>query len=355
MARRRGVLRWVVTLAVIALAGGAGWWAGRITLMPEETEEESGVTTVIATVSEATVGRVFNLNVTVRQPLTLFASNVLAGVVTDVSNEGEMRQGSQVYAVNDVPVRVVEGSFPFFRELSEGAKGEDVRQVQAMLSDLGFWTARDGDWGPRTTAAVERWQKATGREETGVIGFGELVAVPALPGTISLGESIVIGHTVNGGEDGVLATVGDPTFVLNVTHEQANNIPTGASIEVTFEDLVWDAVLTGEEVPQEGEEQYGGGLSLALEAAGGGLVCGTECHRLPAAESTSLASRIQVVPHVTGPAVPAAALRTDATGDTFVEAPDGTRVPVTVLGSGDGLAVVEGVDLGDEVLVIEGG
>ena len=59
-----------------------------------------------------------------------------------------------------------------------------------------------------------------------------------------------------------------------------------------------------------------------------------------------------MVPDVTGPAVPVAAVRTDDGGAAYVALPDGGRAPVRVLASGDGLAVVEGLAVGDEFVVL---
>ena len=63
----------------------------------------------------------------------------------------------------------VDGSRPDYAELFEsgrvlkvGQTGEDVRQLQALLRDLGLYTASvDGIFGEKTKAAVLAFQQST--------------------------------------------------------------------------------------------------------------------------------------------------------------------------------------------------
>lgn len=343
----RRIGRWIVGVLVIALAVGVGWWAAKATLTDTVPTQEAPTERVLATVTDASVGRTYNFNVTVKQPLTLVAANSLAGVVTYVSPGGVVSAGDILYSVANIPVRVVAGSVPFYRPLSQNARGEDVAQFQAMLAALGYDLTADGVWGAGTTRIVKQWQKDTGRPQTGVIGLGELVAVQQLPTTVTIGKDIKLGHILAGGEDAVLARFGDPEFVLSLSNEQSQLVPMDATVEVTFEDLQWQAVIA--ETRTATSEWGPSGIEYVLTAADGGLVCGSECARLPADEQIQLRSRVQVVPQVSGPGVPAAAVRTDATGATYVLMADGTRRPVTVLASGEGIAVLDGVTAGEQV------
>lgn len=58
-----------------------------------------------------------------------------------------------------------------------------------------------------------------------------------------------------------------------------------------------------------------------------------------------------VVPETTGPVVPVAAIVTDAGGAQSVRLPDGSEMPILVLASTGGLAVVSGIDAGDVVVL----
>ncbi|WP_066636908.1 peptidoglycan-binding domain-containing protein [Serinicoccus hydrothermalis] len=185
------------------------------------------------------VGRSLPLSTTVRQPVGVVAVNGLSGVVTSTS-PGRVESGGVVYVVGRTPVRVVQAQEPFWRELSRGVRGEDVAALQELLAAGGYLDAEaDGDFGQATEDAVEAWQEEQGLPESGVVGLGELVAVPDLPVTVTVGEAISVGAQVSGGEDAVLAPTGERDFVLVVTAEQARLIPAEATVEMSFEDQQW--------------------------------------------------------------------------------------------------------------------
>jgi peptidoglycan hydrolase-like protein with peptidoglycan-binding domain len=54
--------------------------------------------------------------------------------------------------------------------LREGSHGESVTALQQRLVDLGYDLRVDGDFGPRTEAAVKAYQSATGLDDDGVVG-----------------------------------------------------------------------------------------------------------------------------------------------------------------------------------------
>lgn len=53
--------------------------------------------------------------------------------------------------------------------LQLGAKGGAVRTLQQLLNKAGVKCATDGDFGPKTQAAVKEFQKKVGLEETGIV------------------------------------------------------------------------------------------------------------------------------------------------------------------------------------------
>ncbi|MBE3599264.1 MAG: LysM peptidoglycan-binding domain-containing protein [Limnochordaceae bacterium] len=67
------------------------------------------------------------------------------------------------------------------RVLQEGMWGDDVRQVQETLRELGFRTVNpNGYYGPETTQAVKALQRAMGLPADGVIGSATARVVDAL-------------------------------------------------------------------------------------------------------------------------------------------------------------------------------
>lgn len=341
--------RALIGSTALLLVGGIGWWAGRATLGKSQQNSTQAPSQVTVTVTEATVGRALNLNATATQPMQTMASNMLPGVVTHITPSGTLNSGDAAYSVNNIAVRVVEGTFPFYRELSEGATGDDVAQLQGMLAKHGARLRVDGVFGASTTAAVKAWQKKNKEEETGILPLGTLVAIPRLPAVVSLGKDITVGALLDGKEESIRAHVGTPEFFMNVSETQRALIPAGAIITITFEDLTWTAIVT-----EQKTDENSGHIRLGLGTSDGSRVCGHDCSRLPAAEETLLKARVQLVPEASGPAVPVAAVRTDATGAAYVLRPDGSHTPVTVRGSGDGIAVVDGLSLGETVVVLDG-
>lgn len=342
---RRGRRR-LALLALIAVTVAVAWWAGRVTLTPAESAQDRPREPVTAEVVEATIGQSITIGVTLSQPVEPIATNQLAGVVTAVNQSDLYQVGTIAYAVAGVPVRVVTGSIPFYRPLSRGLQGDDVRQLQQALRDLGYLTAEpDGRFSTTTESAVRVWQRALGVQASGAVSLGELVAVPALPASLRLGEDVRLGALLAGGEDAVLGRTGAQDFTMVLSEEQARLIVADTSIRVSYQTTVWDAVIVGSSVDEMGS------TVMILEAVTGGPVCGSDCATLPGDEIVNLRGEAIVVPEVTGPAVPVSAVRTSTDGWSYVMLADESQREVTVLGSGQGIAVVDGLDVGEQVLV----
>lgn len=345
--------RWLIFAVIALVFTGLGVWAGRATLSPVEAPQDLAAGEVLAEVTEQTVGRALNLNVSVAQPKRALAANTLGGVVTEVRPAGEAHVGDVLYRVADTPVRAVVGQTPFYRSLAPGAKGADVRQLQDALVALGLLRASDGTYGAPTERAVRQWQATLGMERTGTVALGELVAVPQLPAALLLAEdAISLGAVLAGGEKIVHGAVGQPTFTLRLSQQQARLVPESSTISMTYQGHEWQAVISGSEQNENGE------TLLHLSAPGGGPVCGEACAVVATGQEVFILSRVAVVPPASGPAVPVAAITTRADGSASVLVVDaaGARSerPVTVLGSQDGVAVVEGVTVGERVQVLAG-
>ncbi|MDO5676326.1 MAG: peptidoglycan-binding domain-containing protein [Propionibacteriaceae bacterium] len=334
----------VLALVALAVAVFAGWWAASATLTSSDPGAESPLAQAVwAEAVEGSVGRSLAFATTLRQPSNPVAANGLSGVVTSV-HVGEVASGDAVYVVGDTPVRVVEAQEPFWRELGRGARGDDVAALQGLLTGLGYFEGEVGSpFGPETERAVKAWQKAEGRVQSGVVQLGELVGLPRLPVTIALGEDIVVGARLAGGETAVLAPTGEREFVLVLSEDQGRLVPTEATVEISYEDSRWVAVIAGSRVMH-------GSMEFDLVGADGGEVCGSECDKLPVDPQVTLRSQVVVVPRIMGVAVPAAAILTDSAGATEVVTEAGP-LPVTVLGSGQGLVIVEGLEAGTRVQI----
>jgi hypothetical protein len=332
---------------VVVLAASGGWAAARATLASSPSPTSPTETGLWATAKQASIGRSLPLSTTLRQPEVPVAANALVGVVTSTS-AGKVKQGDVIYVVGDTPVRVVAGDRPFWRDLARGVKGSDVAALQRALVDLGFFhAAPTGTFGADTEAAVRRWQKTLRQPQSGAVVFGELVAVKRLPIVVGLGDAIRVGKPVSGGEESVLAPTGERVFVMVVTPDQARLIPAEATVDVKYQDHTWPATIAEVRLDENGSTQY------VLTGPDGKEVCTNQCATLPTDAQVTLSSSVVIVPKVTGIGVPAGAVRTSPEGATYVVTETG-RVDVSVRGSSQGVAVIDGLDEGVRVQVFAG-
>lgn len=342
---RAAVSRWVPAVVVGVACGGLGWWAGHVATTPQTPADNTPSRVVLAEARQASVGRSLPYGVTVSQQSKPVARNALQGVVVSTS-PGMLDTGGVVYVVAGIPVRVVQGSSPFYRNLTTGVVGNDVLQLEQALVKLRLLNVADTTFDARTTDAVKRWQSRLKVPTTGTVPLGEVVAVPNLPATIALGSPIIPGAVLGGGEESVLAPSGARVFALELNQDQARQVPSDAVVEVKFNQLTWKARITSSAVDPQSQL-----TRLVLKALDGGQVCGSQCGELPTDPTVQLASQVFVVPVVHGLAVPAAALESAADGATFVLDPAGQHIPVVVTGAGSGLVVVSGLTAGQKVRV----
>ena len=343
----RASLRVVAVLCGLALAGGLGWFAARETLSSSQTQVEAPPQHVVATVSQQTVGKALNYSVTATLPTIPVFYNSLSGTVTFVAPSGEFTEGQTLYAVDNVPVRAITSSTVFYRDLSAGTKGKDVAALQNALHSLGYLNAKaDGQWGSATTTAVKAWQHSLGMPQSGVIAFGELVAVPQLPAALTLSDALALAAPVSPGTAAVSAAAGERVFYMALSQDQARMIPADTQIEILGKSATWPAVIS------ELEENEDGTMHFILTHPNGGAPCQDDCGELDGAPTINLRAIQHVIPQVSGPGVPTIAVRTDDSGNAYVTREDGSHTPVTVKGSGGGFTIVDGLNVGDTVVAL---
>lgn len=340
---------WVVGILVAALVGAAaGWGAGYVLRPPAPLAVREPV---LVEVVDGEVAASVSLNAAARWPARSAGLNRASGVVTSLAIEGaaEVDQGSVLYRVGLRPVVAAEGAVPAFRPLSSGDRGDDVAQVQRMLSELGFYRgAVNGQVNTATQNAIRAWQRKAGFPVTGSIAAGDVVFLPELPARVALdAKTVAVGKEVAGGEEVVSVLEAAPTFTLPIAATQRSLIPEGTQVQITGpQGQQWTAVA-GVAVAGESADA----AIVPLASADGGLVCGTECDAVPVGEETLLSAKVITVPTQAGLVVPSAALVTGANGEVGVVDEDGTVVPVRVVASARGMSVIEGVERGFRVRV----
>lgn len=104
-------------------------------------------------------------------------SGRLAGTVTGLPAAGTaIERGKPLYHVDNLPVVLLYGPLPAYRALAPDTEGADVRQFEENLRALGYtgFTV-DDEYTTGTAAAVKKWQKALGLEQTGTVELGRVV------------------------------------------------------------------------------------------------------------------------------------------------------------------------------------
>lgn len=303
----------------------------------------------LATVEQRDLKRRATLDGTVSHgasaPLALPGS----GTLTRLPSVGDVVASGQVLAeVNGAPVLLLAGERPVWRDLGPGTgDGEDVRQLEQALSDLGFAASGltvDAKWTSATTASVKAMQKALGMEQDGKLALGEVVFAPAAVRIATVG-----GHLGDdAGAAGIEVTGEVQVVQAKAKVKQADLVAPGT--EVTVE------LPSGRDVPGV---VYAVGAPTTDSGNATTLPVTVLADGLDALDGLSVDVLIDTVDVAGATAVPAEALLALAEGGYALEVPDaasasGTRLVGVEIGvfDEDGWVQVTGdVQPGDQVVV----
>lgn len=341
--------RIVLVVLGMFVAGSVAWALFNVLQPPADPLDATEFTLVEVVPGE--VGESIQLNTVAAWTPTLVGSNRATGVVTEVITKpgAEVSQGSLLYTVGLRPVVVAQGSVPAFRDVGYGTTGEDVRQTQQMLADLGFYKDKiDGEAWYQTVSAIREWQKSLGVEQTGVVATGDVIFVPKLPARVSLDDEIVFRDASLVGGEAVLSGLADsPTFSIPVTDTQAAMIPSGTRIEITSpKGDIWTGFAS-----KQTKDVAAGTVTVKLLGPDNAVICGSKCSQVPITGQMTLISKIVTVETVTGLVVPSSALSSEADGQLAVVDENDVRIPVKVVAAARGMSVIEGVEAGTKVRV----
>lgn len=226
---------WTVGAAVLVgatlVVGGIA--AGRATSNDTEAGDD-GATPVTAVVERTTLAAQLRLNgqLAYGTPQPLPASS---GMITRLPSAGQIvERGQPVYEVEGKPVVLFSGERPFWRELStESSAGEDVRQLQTNLRDLGFEPGRDDgrfDW--RTDQAVRAWQRSAGLPQDGVFSPASVVVAD----TARIRIAQVTARAGDGATSPGTFTATDLRASAALTPAQARRVQVGTAASIELPD-----------------------------------------------------------------------------------------------------------------------
>ncbi len=361
MSRRvtaRAVLRVTAGAVAILAVGALAFLGGRQSISAASgTEESQTASELVWTVKEESIGRSLTF------VGTLAASSVpgplanVEGIVTGmpIGSGAVVKTNDVLLTVALRPVVAGQGSTPAFRDLQEGDRGSDVRQLRQFMCDVGHGACGAGEeFTAALTRAVTAWQKRLGVEADGVVRAGDIMWFTRLPVSVVPASATTAGGALAATDRPFMVAAGTPRLTVPVTAEQAALVPAGSIAHIG----ALNAVVTGAQpAPAETAEADSGdsgALALVLTAKDGkaDLCAANACAALLAGKPTvNVEVSIDVVPKRTGLGVPVRAIQTAADDTTYVLKVDGTQASVTVLGSAGGMAVVDGLTAGMRIRV----
>lgn len=339
----RGIRGHVVWLLVVILAAGLTWAAAWSVLrVPEAESTVPDRPTVI--VEEGEVGRATNLVADVRFSPGRSAPAGSSGTITsiEVATGASIEAGAVLATIDMRPVVVMEGEVPAYRTLRVEDQGPDVTQLRAHF---GLAEGERFDW--EVEREVRALQSQLGVSVDGVVELGDVLFLPQLPARGAPSEGIRVGAAVNAGAELYTTVESEPSFVFSVDQVRAV-VPGQAAVVQLPDGTELEGVIGSPTQDPNGLQMY------SVVDAKGGSVCDLACGELFATDQEAqVPVTVEISEAAQGPVVPVSAIGTGADGTAVVETVEGAMLPVTIVVQGDGVAVVEGVEVGTEIRLFE--
>jgi len=165
------------------------------------------------------------------------------GVLTAAPRPGAtIGRGGVLYRVADVPVRLLLGAVPAYRDFGYGmSAGPDVRQLEQNLVAMGFDPYRritvDRHFSAATAAAIRRWEASWGRrswQRTGRLAHGQVVF---LAGPLRVTEAQVrVGAAVGPGTTVLTGTSTTRAVIAQLDTAERGSVRAGDRVEVSLPD-----------------------------------------------------------------------------------------------------------------------
>ena len=168
--RRRLALLTGASAVALLLAVGGGWVLAVAFESPAQREASARAPERVPVTAEVVSGEL-SRTVSVSAEVGRRAAEQVAlvpgegrSVVTGrpLSIGSVAAAGAVVLEVSGHPVFLLPGAFPFYRALSAGDRGPDVRQLQQGIADSGIRVAADGVFGAATERAVRQLYERAG-------------------------------------------------------------------------------------------------------------------------------------------------------------------------------------------------
>lgn len=232
MRRRRIAAGVALTALVAAAAVGVVW---KIRESQAATADAAADTPQLKFTAVVTrdIARATSLDGTVGHGTPIPLAIAGSGTLTELPAVGStIASGQRLAEVDGRPVVLLTGTRPVWRELAAGVDdGEDVRQLEQALSDLGFGSSSldvDDEWTSATTSAVKLFQKWMGMEVDGRLALGEVVFAPSDVRIDSVG-----GHLGDEASAAAIEVTGDQQLVLaKASPADSDLVAAGTRVEI---------------------------------------------------------------------------------------------------------------------------
>jgi peptidoglycan hydrolase-like protein with peptidoglycan-binding domain len=236
----RRTRRLLAGVLALALLGTAGWWAaGHPGLDTSTTPAAPAAPTATAQVQRQDLSGQTKVDGTLGYAGDASVQSPLSGRITWLPKVGQViRRGGTLLSVNNQPVQLFYGAKPSWRDLSVGVDdGPDVRQLEQNLAALGYdpdhHMTIDNHYTWATKAAVKRWQKARGLDQTG--SFTTAMPAVFLPRAVRVKQlSGTLGSQAAPGQAVYTATSDRHQVTVDLDVSQQGYVKQGDRVEVVL-------------------------------------------------------------------------------------------------------------------------
>lgn len=254
----------LIVLFILIFTGVSLYYFGSQNTTSQDSEKTLELTTV--KISKGDLSKKEEYSGTLSQVDKSILNSSITGVVTYLPEEGAIINFGQVlYAVDNKPVILLQGSIPFYRTLDLNSDdGPDIKQIEEALVDLGY--SEDGftpdeNFDETTSQMLNNLYIDYGIETKSEITPTEQVAINAKKEEIEAIEETIASGGVT------LAQVNDKKKKLDeaneaATEENAAWKAADASIEASEQSL---SLLRDETNPETKEKKAAGTLDAEIE------------------------------------------------------------------------------------------
>jgi hypothetical protein len=163
---------------------------------------------------------------------------------TSLPELGEIiQQGQVLYEIDQIPVMLLYGGVPAYRDLSEGMTGGDVAELNADLVELGYTTAAvlgpASDWdyfSSETGYALGLLQSHLGLTVTGTLPLGQAVFLPGAIQVTGLGNGVVPGASAAAGSVVLTGSSLTPVVTIDLDASLESEVAVGNHVSITLPD-----------------------------------------------------------------------------------------------------------------------